>query len=72
MMGTCFQEIQKKKSPFRMICVGLCRKNEGKGEMPSQQNRQLHQETSKEEIANSISHGIGTLLSIAGLVLLLL
>jgi len=55
-----------------MIFVGLLQeKMKAKGEMPSQQNRQLHQETSKEEIANSISHGIGVLLSIAGLVLLI-
>ena len=40
--------------------------------MANRQDRQLHQETAKEEIANSISHGIGTLLSIAGLVLLIL
>ena len=40
--------------------------------MPSRQNRQVHQETAKEEIANSISHGIGALLSIAGLVFLIL
>jgi hemolysin III len=43
-----------------------------KGKMPTQQNPQHHQETSKEEMANSISHGIGMLLSIAGLVLFML
>lgn len=56
-----------------MIFVGLLQeKMKTKGQMPSRQNRQLHQETSREEVANSISHGIGTLLSIAGLVLLVL
>jgi hemolysin III len=39
--------------------------------MLSQQNRNLDRQTMGEEIANSISHGIGTLLSIAGLVLLI-
>ena len=50
----------------------LPEKMKSKGKMPTQQNRQLHQETSEEEIANSISHGIGALLSIAGLVLFML
>jgi hemolysin III len=39
--------------------------------MLAQKNPHPHRETMGEEIANSISHGIGTLFSIAGLVLLI-
>ncbi len=39
--------------------------------MYNNQNNQVNQYTVGEEIANSISHGIGTLLSIAGLIVLI-
>jgi len=40
--------------------------------MPKQKNAPLNQYTAREEIANGITHGIGVLLSIAGLVVLII
>jgi len=73
MEGTCFRKFRRRKVLPGMIFAGLLRgKMKSKGKMPTQQDRRPHQETTGEEIANSISHGIGTLLSIAGLVLFML